>query len=62
MGIAEFNMKFYEKSISSARKIRSINRPEVIIPGIEPIRKPLPVRKNITQRMQEKYKIENSKK
>ena len=54
-------MKFYEKSISSARKIRSINRPEVIIPGIEPICKPLPVRKNTTQRMQEKYKIENGK-
>lgn len=50
-------MKFHEQNISSARKVRSINRPEVVIPGVEPLRKPKPLRPNATQRLNEAYKL-----
>lgn len=45
-------MKFVEKSISSRTKVVSMNRPQVIVPGVEPPRKPpVMVRPNTTQRL-----------
>lgn len=55
-------MKFTEKSISSKRRVVSMNRPEVIIDGVEPPRKPKPIRPNTTQRMTEKDKNGNHQK
>jgi len=54
-------MKFTEKSISSKRRVVSMNRPEVVIDGVEPPRKPKPVRPNTTQRMTEKDKKDSNK-
>ncbi len=45
-------MKSRAQSISSARKVRSMNRLEVVVPGVEgPIERRAPIRPNATQRM-----------